>query len=103
MAFHLGTRLTQPASLATQLEIPPDTFAPSPTIWRWRLREFGVEPSGQVQRIAMVSKRTLKRINNPDDVMTLPGGSGTPISVQHLRREHLMKTPILGSSYVHAA
>ena len=34
--------------------------------------EFGVEPSPQVQRIAMTSKRNLKRINNPDDVMSLP-------------------------------
>ncbi len=30
------------------------------------------EPSPQVQRIAMTSKRNLKRINNPDDVMSLP-------------------------------
>jgi hypothetical protein len=36
--------------------------------------EFGVEPSPQVQRIAMYSKRNLKRINNPDDVMSLPYG-----------------------------
>jgi hypothetical protein len=34
--------------------------------------EFGVEPSPQVTRIAMTSKRDLKRINNPDDVMALP-------------------------------
>jgi hypothetical protein len=34
--------------------------------------EFGVEPSPQVQRIAMYSKRNLKRINNPDDVMSMP-------------------------------
>jgi len=34
--------------------------------------EFGLEPSPQVQRIAMTSKRDLKRINNPDDVMALP-------------------------------
>jgi hypothetical protein len=34
--------------------------------------EFGVEPSPQVQRIAMTSKRNLKRINNPDDVMSMP-------------------------------
>ena len=34
--------------------------------------EFGVEPSPQVQRIAMTSKRDLKRINNPDDVMSMP-------------------------------
>jgi hypothetical protein len=34
--------------------------------------EFGVEPSMQVSRIAMTSKRNLKRINNPYDVMSLP-------------------------------
>jgi hypothetical protein len=34
--------------------------------------EFGVEPSQTVQRIAMTSKRNLKRINNPDDVMSMP-------------------------------
>ena len=34
--------------------------------------EYGVEPSPQVQRIAMTSKRNLKRINNPDDVMSMP-------------------------------
>ena len=34
--------------------------------------EFGVEPSPQVKRIAMYSKRNLKRINNPDDIMSLP-------------------------------
>jgi tetraacyldisaccharide 4'-kinase len=34
--------------------------------------EFGTEPSPQVQRIAMTSKRNLKRINNPDDIMSLP-------------------------------
>jgi len=65
--------LDNPATLATVLYYPPGylraftynlamEFAP----------EFGVEPSPQVQRIAMTSKRDLKRINNPDDVMALP-------------------------------
>lgn len=65
--------LNNPATLATVLYYPPGylraftynlamEFAP----------EFGVEPSQQVQRIAMTSKRDLKRINNPDDVMALP-------------------------------
>jgi hypothetical protein len=65
--------LDQPATLETVLYYPPGylraftynlamEFAP----------EFGVEPSPQVQRIAMTSKRDLKRINNPDDVMALP-------------------------------
>ena len=34
--------------------------------------EFGITPNPQVSRIAMTSKRNLKRINNPDDVMSLP-------------------------------
>jgi hypothetical protein len=65
--------LSQPATLATVLHFPPGylraftyclamEFAP----------EFGVEPSPQVQRIAMTSKRNLKRINNPDDIMSMP-------------------------------
>jgi len=65
--------LRRPVTLATALHFPPGylraftynlamEFAP----------EFGVEPSPQVQRIAMTSKRDLKRINNPDDVMALP-------------------------------
>jgi hypothetical protein len=65
--------LDNPATLSTVLYYPPGylraftynlamEFAP----------EFGVEPSPQVQRIAMTSKRDLKRINNPDDVMALP-------------------------------
>lgn len=67
--------LTQPASLATQLEIPPGYLRAFTYNLAMEIApEFGVEPSKQVQRIAMVSKRTLKRINNPDDVMTLPRG-----------------------------
>ncbi|CAB4146684.1 hypothetical protein UFOVP503_55 [uncultured Caudovirales phage] len=65
--------LSEPATLATNLTFPPGylrafaynlamEFAP----------EFGVEPSEQVKRIAMTSKRNLKRINNPDDVMSMP-------------------------------
>lgn len=71
--FISAQELSQPANLATQLLFPPGylraftynlamEFAP----------EFGVEPSPQVVRIAMTSKRDLKRINNPDDVMSLP-------------------------------
>ena len=65
--------LNRPAELATVMYYPPGylraftynlamEFAP----------EFGVEPSPQVSRIAMTSKRNLKRINNPDDVMSMP-------------------------------
>jgi hypothetical protein len=67
--------LTQPAVLATTLSFPPGYLR----AFRFNLAceiaaEFGVEPSPQVQRIAMTSKRNLKRINNPDDVMAMPYG-----------------------------
>jgi hypothetical protein len=65
--------LDRPADLSTPILFPPGylraftynlamEFAP----------EFGVEPSPQVARIAMTSKRDLKRINNPDDIMSMP-------------------------------
>ena len=65
--------LDQPATLNTVLAFPPGylrafTYALAMEI----APEFGVEPSPQVQRIAMTSKRDLKRINNPDDVMSMP-------------------------------
>lgn len=67
--------LTQPATLATTLSFPPGYLR----CFRFNLAcelaaEFGVEPSPQVSRIAMTSKRNIKRINNPDDVMAMPYG-----------------------------
>ena len=67
------TELVEPATLATVLVIPPGYLR----AFRFNLAceiaaEFGVEPSATVQRIAMASKRNIKRINNPDDVMSLP-------------------------------
>ena len=65
--------LTKPATLATQLHFPPGYLR----AFRYNLAtemspEFGMEPSAQVMRIAMTSKRNLKRINNPDDIMSMP-------------------------------
>jgi hypothetical protein len=65
--------LATPAALDTVLAFPPGYLR----AFRFNLAaelaaEFGVEPSPQVQRIAMTSKRDLKRINNPDDVMAMP-------------------------------
>ena len=65
--------LTQPATLATTLHFPPGYLR----AFRYNLAcemapEFGVEPSPQVSRLAMASKRNLKRINNPDDIMSMP-------------------------------
>ena len=67
------TELTQPATLATVLSFPPGYLR----AFRYNLAtemapEFGVEPSPQVSRVAMTSKRNIKRINNPDDVMSMP-------------------------------
>ena len=71
--FVSATELTQPADLSTTLAFPPGylrafTFNLAMEI----AAEFGVEPSPQVTRIAMTSKRNLKRINNPQDVMSMP-------------------------------
>lgn len=65
--------LDQPANLATDLFFPPGYLRAFTYNLAMEIApEFGVEPSPQVQRIAMTSKRDLKRINNPDDVMALP-------------------------------
>jgi hypothetical protein len=65
--------LAQPAVLATELAFPPGYLR----AFRYNLAcelapEFGVEPTPQVSRIAMTSKRNLKRVNNPDDIMAMP-------------------------------
>ena len=65
--------LTQPANLATNILLPPGYVR----AFRYNLamefaNEFGVEPMPQTARIAMTSKRNLKRINNPDDLMAMP-------------------------------
>jgi len=67
------TELTKPASLSTTLAFPPGYLR----AFKYNLaceiaNEFGVEPPPNVARIAMTSKRNLKRINNPDDIMSLP-------------------------------
>ena len=65
--------LTQPANLSTQILFPPGYLRAFTYNLACEIApEFGVEPSPQVQRIAMYSKRNLKRINNPDDIMSLP-------------------------------
>ena len=65
--------LAQPASLVTSLIFPPGYMR----CFKYNLAceiaaEFGVEPPPTVARIAMASKRNLKRINNPDDIMSIP-------------------------------
>lgn len=75
LEFHIVsvTPLTAPANLATTLAFPPGYLR----AFRYCLAceiapEFGVEPSPTVMRIAMTSKRNLKRINNPDEIMSMP-------------------------------
>jgi hypothetical protein len=75
LEFHIVSvkPLTAPANLATVLAFPPGYLR----AFRYCLAceiapEFGVEPSPTVMRIAMTSKRNLKRINNPDDIMSMP-------------------------------
>ena len=65
--------LTQPADLSTTLSFPPGYLRAFRDNLACELApEFGVEPSLQVSRIAMTSKRNLKRINNPEDIMSMP-------------------------------
>lgn len=65
--------LDQPAELVTELHFPQGYLRAFTYNLAMEIApEFGVEPSPQVQRIAMTSKRDLKRINNPNDVMALP-------------------------------
>ena len=65
--------LDKPADLATPLYFPPGYLRAFTYNLAMEIApEFGVEPSTQVKRIAMTSKRDLKRINNPDDVMAMP-------------------------------
>jgi hypothetical protein len=71
--FISADELTQPALLATNLYFPPGYLR----AFKYNLAceiapEYGIEPSRTVNRIAMTSKRNLKRINNPDDIMSLP-------------------------------
>ena len=60
-------------SLSTNILMPPGYLR----AFKYNLaceiaNEFGIEPPPNVARIAMTSKRNLKRINNPDDIMSLP-------------------------------
>jgi len=75
LEFHIVSvnPLIAPATLTTILAFPPGYLR----AFRYCLAceiapEFGLEPSPTVVRIAMTSKRNLKRINNPDDIMSIP-------------------------------
>lgn len=65
--------LTQPALLDTELYFPPGYLRAFTYNLACEIApEYGVDPARQIQRIAMTSKRNLKRINNPNDVMSMP-------------------------------
>jgi hypothetical protein len=75
LEFHVVSvePLTQPANLSTTLVIPPGYLR----AFRFNLAvevaaEFGVEAPPTVKRIADVSKRNIKRINNPNELMSMP-------------------------------
>ena len=66
-------QLKEVDSVATDMTFPPGYLR----AFRYNLAmelapEFGVDPSPQVPRIAMTSKRDLKRINFPGDLMAIP-------------------------------
>jgi hypothetical protein len=65
--------LANPTTLETDLAFPPGYLR----AFRYNLAlelapEFNVEPPAEVRRVAMYSKRNLKRINNPHDLMAMP-------------------------------
>jgi len=75
LEFHFISveELTRATTLGTEMSFPPGYLRAFRYCLACELAaEFGVEPSPQVQRIAMTSKRNLKRINNPGDMMALP-------------------------------
>lgn len=75
LEFHIVSveELTTPVNLATVLAFPPGYLRAFRYCLACELApEFGIEPSPTVMRIAMTSKRNLKRINNPDDIMSIP-------------------------------
>ena len=65
--------LDQPATLVTDILFPPGYLRAFTYNLAMEIApEYGIEPSNQVMRIAMTSKRNLKRISNPDDIMSMP-------------------------------
>lgn len=75
LEFHIVSveELMKVPSLSTDITMPPGYLR----AFKYNLAceiatEFGLQPSPNVARLAMTSKRNLKRINNPDDIMALP-------------------------------
>lgn len=73
MHFISVEELSQPASLATTLAFPPGYERCFAYNFACEIApEMGLVAPPAVMRIADISKRTLKRINNPNDVMSMP-------------------------------
>jgi len=65
--------LSQAANTSTTLAFPPGYLRAFAYNLALEIApEYGIKPSEDVRRVAMVSKRNLKRINNPGDVLTMP-------------------------------
>jgi len=65
--------LTEAATLATVMAFPTGYLRAFTYSLAMEIApEFGVEPSFQVSRIAMTSKRNINRINNDNDIMSMP-------------------------------
>ena len=88
LEFHFVSvaELDQPLTLATTLAFPPGYLR----AFRFNLAcefgpEFGINVPADVKRIAIMSKRTLKRVNGPEDLMTfdsnLIGSGGSKFNV----------------------
>jgi len=61
------------ASLATSFSVAPGTLRAIRSNLAVEIAtEFGIEAPATVQRVAMASKRNLKRVNAPNDVMSMP-------------------------------
>lgn len=75
LTFHIVsvTELTQPATADTELILPPGYLR----AFRFNLAceiasEYGLTPPARVSRLADVSKRNIKRINSPGDLLGMP-------------------------------
>ena len=75
LEFHFisVSQLDQPALLTTTLTFPPGYLRAFTYNLACEIApEFGIDPPRQVQQIAVASKRNLKRINDPADLMSIP-------------------------------
>lgn len=80
LEFHIVSvfELAQPAVLATELSMPPGYLrALKFNLGLEICAEFGIEAPREVKRIAMISKRNIKRINNPGDLLQMPAAMVT--------------------------